>query len=235
MNELRWILAAAGVVLLLALYLFSRRRARHDEELYEVAETEEGDADSFSHRVTPSLEASDQSTADEATATDPTLTEMASEATAESASSPLMPEKIIALHLVPRSSEAFDGSAFLQAVRGEGLSFGRFEIFHRYADGASDGESLFSVANLVKPGSFNLQELESQQLKGASMFLVLPGPADPVASFADMLATGRRLAATLEGQLVDSHGTAVSRQSASHLREEIINYQHGMPSQDSAF
>jgi len=149
----------------------------------------------------------------------------------DSASTPLVPEKVIALHLMPKAGNIFEGIEFIGAIQAEGLKFGRFDIFHRFANAETAGDappSQFSLANMIKPGTFNLHDLETQEFKGASMFLVLPGPEDAVAAFADMVATGRRLAATLDGQLLDAQGTALSRQSASHLREDIINYQHGL-------
>ncbi len=149
----------------------------------------------------------------------------------ENESAPVVPEKVIALHLMPKAGEMFSAIDFVGAVQAEGLKFGRFDIFHRFADPDTANDNtpaLFSLANMIKPGTFSLLDLEKQQFKGASMFLVLPGPDDAVAAFADMLATGRRLAVTLDGQLLDSHGTQLSRQSASHLREDIINYQHGL-------
>ncbi len=157
--------------------------------------------------------------------------ETGSEPQPESSVTPLVPEKVIALHLMPKSGQTFDGVEFIGAIQAEGLKFGRFDIFHRLANakaGEESAPSQFSLANMIKPGTFNLRDLESQEFKGASMFLVLPGPDDAVAAFADMVATGRRLAATLDGQLLDAQGTALSRQSASHLREDIINYQHGL-------
>ena len=71
-------------------------------------------------------------------------------------------------------------------------------------------------------------------MRGVTLFLALPCPGDAVATFADMLATGRRLAATLGGQLVDTQGCTISRQSASHMREDIINYQLSLRTQTDA-
>ncbi|MEM7083702.1 MAG: cell division protein ZipA [Pseudomonadota bacterium] len=140
-----------------------------------------------------------------------------------------LPDKVIALHLIPKTEAMFDGVEFVGALQAEGLEYGQFDIFHRYAeDEGGRPQSQFSLANMIKPGTFSLENLDTQHFKGASLFLVLPGPEDAVAAFADMVATGRRLAATLGGQLLDSQGTVLSRQSASHLREDIINYQHGL-------
>ncbi|NNF16261.1 MAG: cell division protein ZipA [Gammaproteobacteria bacterium] len=243
MNELRWILAIAGVLLLVVLYVLSRRSgtAQYDGSAdgtaVDNANQAAGNATERDHRVMPGL-VSSVSAADAAVDDETRGTQVESAAADTTASSDkTVAEKIISLHLVPRAGASFAGKEFLQALQAEGLQFGQLNIFHRVAenDTGDAAEAVFSVANLVKPGSFDLENIAAQELKGASMFLVLPGPPDPVAAFADMLATGRRLAATLEGQLVDSHGTTVSRQCASHLREELIHYQHGIAASDTTF
>ncbi|MFK8029463.1 MAG: cell division protein ZipA [Gammaproteobacteria bacterium] len=260
MNELRWILLGVGLVLLVLIYFFSRRSTRDDsdllpptssrqepsltsdEELSALPESSRlsdaeysGDVDdvigaSSSSRFAPAEEPLVTASSDDAVATSGSEASPAVEPSPDSVVTEV-PEKVIALHLMPKSGRMFDGLAFIGAVQAEGLAFGRFDIFHRYADPDAVGDSSpsqFSLANMIKPGTFNLRDIDSQQFKGASLFLVLPGPEDAVAAFADMVATGRRLAATLDGQLLDAQGTALSRQSASHLREDIINYQHGL-------
>lgn len=249
MNELRIILLLAGLVIIGLLYVFHRRQKHDDEPAGEITRrlepgfSEESVADnsSASARVSqstskienPADALSDALPPDDVPQVDENNAEIEENVTPplESTSIPVVTEKVVVLHMLPKAHEPFAGLEFIEALRAEGLQFGRFEIFHRFVsseDSGPESPSLYSVANMVKPGSFNLRDLENQTFKGASMFLVLPGPEDPVAAFADMLATGRRLAATLDGQLVDSQGTHLSRQRASHMREDIINYQHGI-------
>ncbi len=142
---------------------------------------------------------------------------------------PPVPDKVVILHLVAGEDRQFDATELVAALRAEGLRFGHFDIFHRFTGEGNPGpasQPLFSVANMVKPGTFELDKLRDTTMTGVSLFLQIPGPPDPLAAFADMLATGRRLAATLEGRLVDAQGCAVTRQSASHMREDVINHLH---------
>lgn len=293
MSELRWILLGIGLVLLVLIYVFSRRSSaaedepatRHEPTLAADTESEtsvnaprmrseyssdpalESDAERFDERATRpdddehavlSAHGSGRFAAPDSghdpiadagmTAAAPLDSEVeaspashdehrsAGEPPAENTSMPVVPDKVIALHLLPKADGVFDGIDFVGAVQAEGLKFGRFDIFHRFKDPddvIDSTPSQFSLANMLKPGTFNLTDLDRQQFKGASLFLVLPGPEDAVAAFADMVATGRRLAATLDGQLLDAKGTVLSRQSASHLREDIINYQHGLSATSS--
>lgn len=148
----------------------------------------------------------------------------------ESATSePTAADKVVILHLVSGDDKELDAAEVVAALRAEGLRFGHYDIFHRFSDEGNPGPNSqphFSVANMLKPGSFQLDKLKETTIKGISLFLQIPGPPDPLAAFADMLATGRRLAVTVSGQLVDGQGCTVTRQSASHMREDIINHLH---------
>ncbi|KAB2823060.1 MAG: cell division protein ZipA, partial [Candidatus Dadabacteria bacterium] len=106
-----------------------------------------------------------------------------------------------------------------------GLKHGRFGIFHRH-EVSDEGRITFSVASLVEQGSFDLSRLKDAVYPGVSLFLMLPGPRDPLAAFDDMLATARLLAEKLDGELLDEHGSRLSVQRERYLREEVIQYPH---------
>jgi len=258
MNELRWILLGLGLILIGIIYITSRRGSvdRDAEEMMQEPRLEptgagHESADRSSSDSNPPVDdqraplliqpvAQDMSIGAEETSeqrlgntvsAEPDTINMQPIPGIQPAPAPVVMEKVVALHLVPRAGTLFAGVEFINALKAEGLKYDRFDIFHRFQKGdeiTNSTPSLFSVANIIKPGTFNMRGLERQEFKGASMFLVLPGPEDAVGAFMDMVATGRRLAATLEGQLLDSDGTHLSRQRASHLREEIVNYQHGL-------
>ena len=57
------------------------------------------------------------------------------------------------------------------------------------------------------------------------MFMVLPGPQDGVSAFSDMLATARRIAQQMDGEVQDETGSTLSVQRAAYIRDEIVEYQ----------
>jgi cell division protein ZipA len=246
MTELRWVLILLGIVLLVGIIWWSRRTpaarpdstgTRREPELGDVtlASGEPTQADAPEHidddvvpepapitAPAPSMtyESGDQLTipmpGEEPEDLPPAEPE------------PIVADKIVKLHLVAREGEPFVAADVVAALRAEKLRFAHYDLFHRFeseGNPAPTDRPQFSVSDMLKPGTFDLETLADKQLKGISLFLALPSPSDGVAAFADMLATGRRLAATLGGQLVDEQGCSVSRQSASHMREDIINYQ----------
>jgi cell division protein ZipA len=102
---------------------------------------------------------------------------------------------------------------------------GEFGIFHYLPINPTD-EPSFSVANLTEPGSFNVTESNDSTIPGMSFFIVLPGPADPIASFDAMVKTARRISQELNAELFDEHGSSWSIQRERYIREEIIEYRH---------
>nr|GFD19356.1 hypothetical protein [Tanacetum cinerariifolium] len=69
-----------------------------------------------------------------------------------------------------------------------GLRFGEMDIFHRHESMAGNGEVLFSMANAVKPGVFDLDDIDHFSTRAVSFFLGLPGPRHPKQAFDVMVA-----------------------------------------------
>ena len=129
------------------------------------------------------------------------------------------------VRIVAREKKSFPGGDLVLSMRGIGLRHGKFGIFHRY-DGNDESRTVFSAASLVEPGSFDLQNIQGQEIPGISLFLVLPGPVDSVEGFDMMLAAARALTQSLDGELLDESGSSLSIQRERYLREEIIQFQH---------
>ena len=119
------------------------------------------------------------------------------------------------------------GDDLILNLRGAGMRHGRFGIFHRYA-GDDEKKVIFSAASLVEPGSFDLENVKDQKIPGISLFMVLPGPLDGCQAFDLMMETGRSLTKALHAELLDESGSTLSIQRERYLREEIIQYQHGI-------
>ena len=210
MDGLRWLLLLFGLLVVAGVYLYSRR---------EKTPTEDDDA--ISHRVAPRLDGADlQEDADSMLDADD-----GAEAPDEQPVATNQPQKIVTVRIVAREKKAFAGDELILSMRGIGLRHGKFGIFHRY-DGNDETKTVFSAASLVEPGSFDLQNIQGQQIPGISLFLVLPGPIDSVEAFDLMLAAARTLTQSLNGELLDESGSNLSIQRERYLREEIIQSQH---------
>jgi len=92
-------------------------------------------------------------------------------------------EELLILGVMAKPEAPFRGDALLAALRGQGLKYGDMGIFHRLSvgkDAGKDGsdERLFSVANALEPGTFDLSDLEGLQSPGLTFFMQLPVPGD---------------------------------------------------------
>ena len=149
---------------------------------------------------------------------------MKAESAGESGTTNDKQQLILALHVAAADDAPFNGGRVLEVLNARGLKFGHYRIFHRFYN--NDPKlSVFSVANMVEPGAFDLEALPGQSLPGVTLFLVLPGPQDGVDAYADMLATARQLAQQLGGEVLDESRSTLTRQTAHHIRERIIDFQ----------
>ena len=208
MWDLRWVLLGLGALVVVGVYLWSKGL--------------------FKRSVLPSFRRFGRSepTIGPGPAGEPTDSTDSDEPTAPSIQKPTRrtPERIVALRLIPRGEELLSERA-VHALRGAGLEHGRYGIFHRNAD--APGEvTLFSVASLTEPGTFDLENLGEGTIAGLSFFITLPGTGDPVARFDAMIETARGLAVELDADLHDERGSSWSVQRERYIREEIIEYRH---------
>lgn len=137
---------------------------------------------------------------------------------------PSPPEEVIVVHVMGGASR-LPGRQLLQAVLDAGLRFGEYNIFHRYESGAHDASAMFSMANAVEPGVFDLDAMDDQTFVGVSFFLMLPGPANSRQALDLMLEAARRIAQAVGGELHDQHHSVLTAQTAEHLRQRVMEYE----------
>lgn len=133
-------------------------------------------------------------------------------------------EKIIVLHVMAPEQRAFPGERIRAALEAVGLVYGQMRIFHRLTKGLA-GEPIFSVANMLEPGWFDLEQMDSFVTPGVTLFMRLPGPVACMAAFDEMMAIATKLAEALNGELRDETRSVLSRQTIEHMREEIREFQ----------
>lgn len=133
-------------------------------------------------------------------------------------------EEVFTLRLVPRSAGAFAGDAVGQGLLTAGLARGRFDIFHYQPPGAS--QSVFSVANLVEPGTLRDEDLMGHKVPGLTMFMLLPGPLPGLRALEEMITCSRLLANYLDGTVQDDTGGSLTRQTEEHLKERVVDFEH---------
>lgn len=133
-------------------------------------------------------------------------------------------EKIISLYVQASDGQAIRGSELVVAAEKAGLSFGAMNIFHRLVDGRPGQGAIFSMANMVKPGSFDMRALDALQTPGLSFFMTLPGPLPGLDAWDTMLPAAQRMAELLHAELLDDRRNTLGRQRIAHIRDELRAY-----------
>ncbi len=141
-------------------------------------------------------------------------------APAKPAASAAARRKIIALRLP--MPERVPGAQLLQLLQNERLQHGKFSIFHRMHEAAT----VFSVASMVEPGTFDPGVMAEQQFPGVTLFMLLPGPLDGLVAYDQMLSCAQRLAHATGGTLQDERGSKLTAHLVERLREEVLDFQH---------
>ncbi|CAI8915036.1 MULTISPECIES: cell division protein ZipA [Pseudomonas] len=134
-------------------------------------------------------------------------------------------EEVLVISVICRDPAGFKGPALLQNILESGLRFGEMDIFHRHESMAGNGEVLFSMANAVKPGVFDLDDIDHFSTPAVSFFLGLPGPRYPKQAFDVMVAAARKLSQELNGELKDDQRSVLTAQTIEHYRQRIVEFE----------
>ena len=133
-------------------------------------------------------------------------------------------DKIVTLYVAARAGQLLHGPDIVVAAEKAGLSYGYMNIFHRLVEGRPDNGPVFSVANIKKPGGFEMAEIQSLQTPAIAFFLTLPAPIAALDAWEKMLPTAQRMAELLDGVVLDESRNALGRQRIAHIRDELRAY-----------
>jgi cell division protein ZipA len=134
------------------------------------------------------------------------------------------PDIVIVLNLMAKSDSLFEGQKMLQAFVENGLKFGEMDIFHKHVGDTARNPVMFSIANAVKPGHFEIDKMKSFTSPGITLFLTIPGPKDMLDAYESMLKVTEQLAQSLDGDILDQSRATFTKQTASHYRDLIVEY-----------
>jgi cell division protein ZipA len=223
---LRTAIIVAGVLLLAAIYFFGRPRKPGQGRRVEGA-ARGGFADGA--RVEPTLGEmiADELIAGEAAAEDARQSEMdlgAPAAGGNAGAGRRVSEefdKIVTLYIAARAGAKLRGPDIVVAAEKTGLTYGHMNIFHRLVEGHPERGPVFSVANIMKPGGFDMATIQSLETPAIAFFLTLPAPVPALDAWETMLPTAQRMAELLDGVLLDESRNALGRQRIQHLRDEL--------------
>jgi cell division protein ZipA len=133
-------------------------------------------------------------------------------------------DKIVTLYLAARAGQLLHGPDIVVAAEKAGLDYGHMGVFHRLVEGHPERGPVFSVANIMKPGSFDMANIQALETPAIAFFLTLPAPVSALDAWDTMLPTAQRMAELLDGVVLDEQRNAIGRQRIAHIRDELRAY-----------
>lgn len=129
-----------------------------------------------------------------------------------------MPE-IIQFGIVSKELQGFNGMQLAVAFRSVGLTYGAMNIFESLD---ADGQTKFSVASIVEPGTFPETGLDQFYCPGIVFFMQPEYLDDPVAVFDELITVVHKLAKQLDGVEWDHKRKPLTDETIEILREQLF-------------
>jgi cell division protein ZipA len=236
-ESLRWILLAAGIAFIVIVYVLGRsRRQRNtsmvdelEDELPEFSARSLDDVDEGVGKVrvvTTYLDPVDQDMAEREMAerdmdlsAQPDTTMETSSTISDNNAGNNKNNDIIVLYILPKADQVLRGSQINSAVQAMGLSFGEMNIFH-YKDGS---RSVFSLANMLEPGSFDADTIHDLKTTGLTVFMQIHD-VDPLDDLTEMLQRSYQLAGLLDARLCNHRRLPMTEQDAENYRTQVKEF-----------
>lgn len=133
-------------------------------------------------------------------------------------------DRIVSLYIAAKAGNKLHGPDIVVAAEKAGLTFGHMDVFHRLVDGRPEQGPVFSVANIIKPGSFEMATIGGLETPAIAFFLTLPAPLSALDAWDTMLPAAQRMAELLDGVVLDEERNALGRQRIQHIRDELRSY-----------
>ncbi|ELK8507456.1 cell division protein ZipA [Vibrio vulnificus] len=132
--------------------------------------------------------------------------------------------QVIVLNVHCAGDSPFVGTKLFDSMQQNGLVYGEMDIFHRHLDMSGTGKVLFSVANMMHPGTLKHDDPAEFSTKGISFFMTLPCYGEADQNFNLMLKTAQKIADDLGGNVLDDKRNLMTPDRLAGYRRQIVEF-----------
>lgn len=141
------------------------------------------------------------------------------QATEQQASIEAAQEEVVVLHVKAKDSIGFYGPEMAQCFADIGIKFGEMGIYHYH----TGGQRILSVANMVKPGTFDPDNMNGFTTPGVSLFLQLRPQSDFDLSEQVLVKSAQYIAYKLKGEVLNAKRVPLDNVKQAELSREIAD------------
>ncbi|MDH6024446.1 cell division protein ZipA [Vibrio splendidus] len=132
--------------------------------------------------------------------------------------------EVIVLNVHCAGEIPFVGTELFRSMENNGLTYGEMSIYHCFAQSSDEPKVIFSVANMMQPGTLEHDDPADFTTKGISFFMTLPcyGQADQ--NFNVMLSAAQKIADDMGGNVLDESRNLMTPNRLSDCRKQIRDF-----------
>ncbi|MES2204187.1 MAG: cell division protein ZipA C-terminal FtsZ-binding domain-containing protein [Pseudomonadota bacterium] len=138
---------------------------------------------------------------------------------------PIENNNFIMISVHAKLNAVFSGYSFLQIMGSVGLEYGEHKIFHYDVKTDIGTQRLFSVAQLNKPGTFDIDHVETINCKGLLLFMDLHACRKQTLALDCMLEAAYQLAEDLNGIMFEAYNIPWQDDTPRALAQQLEQYQ----------